>query len=62
MTSAAFPRFAPRLNLDAIRPRDWRWKTFPVFFVFAVTFFCCAALESWFSAYSAAGGGLEELP
>jgi hypothetical protein len=25
MISAAFPRFAPRLTLEAIRPRDWRW-------------------------------------
>ena len=25
MISAAFPRFAPRLTFDAIRPRDWRW-------------------------------------
>lgn len=25
MISAAFPRFAPRLTLDAFRPRDWRW-------------------------------------
>ncbi len=25
MISAAFPRFAPRLTLEAFRPRDWRW-------------------------------------
>ncbi|MGH6634198.1 MAG: heavy-metal-associated domain-containing protein, partial [Sphingopyxis sp.] len=33
MISAAFPRFAPRLNLDAFRPRDWRWAAlFGLFF------------------------------
>lgn len=33
MISAAFPRFAPRLTLDAIRPRDWRWAAlFGLFF------------------------------
>ncbi|SEH11124.1 hypothetical protein SAMN05428974_0144 [Sphingopyxis sp. YR583] len=33
MISAAFPRFAPRLSLDAIRPRDWRWAAlFGLFF------------------------------
>jgi hypothetical protein len=33
MISAAFPRFAPRLNLDAVRLRDWRWATlFGLFF------------------------------
>lgn len=33
MISAAFPRFAPRLTLDAVRPRDWRWAAlFGLFF------------------------------
>ena len=33
MISAAFPRFAPRLTLDAFRPRDWRWAAlFGLFF------------------------------
>ena len=33
MISAAFPRFAPRLTLEAIRPRDWRWAAlFGIFF------------------------------
>lgn len=33
MISAAFPRFAPRMTLDAARPRDWRWAAlFGVFF------------------------------
>ena len=33
MISVAFPRFAPRLNLDAFRPRDWRWAAlFALFF------------------------------
>ena len=33
MISAAFPRFAPRLYLDAVRLRDWRWATlFGLFF------------------------------
>ena len=33
MISAAFPRFAPRLTLDAVRPRDWRWVAlFGLFF------------------------------
>ena len=33
MISAAFPRFASRLTLDAVRPRDWRWAAlFGLFF------------------------------
>jgi hypothetical protein len=33
MISAAFPRLAPHLILDAIRPRDWRWAAlFGIFF------------------------------
>lgn len=33
MISAAFPRFAPRFSLDAVRPRDWRWAAlFGLFF------------------------------
>lgn len=33
MISAAFPRFALRLNIDAVRLRDWRWATlFGLFF------------------------------
>ncbi len=33
MISAASPRFAPRLTLDAFRPRDWRWAAlFGLFF------------------------------
>ena len=27
MISAAFPRFAPRFSLAALRPRDWRMAT-----------------------------------
>ena len=33
MISAAFPRFAPRLTLDAFRPRDWRWAALFGFFI-----------------------------
>ncbi|MDO9368413.1 MAG: heavy-metal-associated domain-containing protein [Sphingopyxis sp.] len=33
MISAAFPRFAPQLTLDAVRLRDWRWAAlFGLFF------------------------------
>jgi len=33
MISAAFPRFAPRLTPDAVRPRDWRWAAVLSLFV-----------------------------
>jgi hypothetical protein len=31
-------------------PRDWRWKTFPVFFVAAVTLFLSSVLSAWFAS------------
>ena len=31
-------------------PADWRWKTFPVFFVFAVTLFLASALCTFFAS------------
>ena len=31
-------------------PRDWRWKTFPVYFIFAATLFCTSALCTFFAS------------
>lgn len=31
-------------------PRDWRWKTFPVFFVASLTLFLASVLGAWFAS------------
>lgn len=31
-------------------PADWRWKTFPVFFIFSVTLFLTSALCTFFAS------------
>jgi hypothetical protein len=45
--SSARPYIVAGSRVDG--PEDWRWKTFPVFFVFAATLFLASALCTFFA-------------